>query len=70
MNDPSALLFTGLLFSSIGMGYLVYGKRQKHKIAFYTGIGLIVYPYFVSSVPVLIALGIGLMLVPRFVNPD
>jgi hypothetical protein len=44
MFDTSYLLIS-LVFSSIGLGYFIYGKKQKHTVAYYSGICLIVYPY-------------------------
>ena len=63
--DSASLLLTGVLFSSIGLGYLMYGRRQKHKVAFYTGIGLMAYPYFVGDVAQMLVVGVLLMAVPR-----
>ena len=63
-------LLTTLVFSSIGLGYFIYGKKQKHKIAFYTGICLMFYPYFVTEIPAMIGVGIALMFVPKFVRFD
>ena len=66
---PSAtLLLWGVLFSSIGIGYAVYGRRQKHKVFFYTGLALMFYPYFLSNLIALITVGCVLLLVPRFVQ--
>ncbi len=65
MIDPTHL-FVGLVFGSIGLGYLVYGKRQKHKIALYCGLGMIVVPYFVTTIPWMVIAGLVLMVVPRF----
>ena len=67
MLDPSYLL-TSLIFSSIGLGYFIYGRKQKHKVAFYTGICLMGYPYVVTELIPMIMLGVGLMLVPKFVR--
>jgi len=64
----SSYLLTSLVFSSIGFGYFIYGKKQKHKIALYTGISLMVYPYFISAIPVMIGVGVALMFVPKFVR--
>ncbi len=64
----TSYLLTSLVFSSIGLGYFIYGKKQKHKIAFYTGICLMVYPYFISAMPVMIGVGVALMFVPKFVR--
>ena len=43
MFDTSYLLIS-LVFSSIGLGYFIYGKKQKHTIAYYSGLCLIVLP--------------------------
>lgn len=64
----TSYLLTSLVFSSIGLGYFMYGKKQKHKIAYYTGITLMVYPYFIGAIPVMIGVGVALMLVPKFVR--
>ncbi|MCB1670592.1 MAG: amino acid transport protein [Pseudomonadales bacterium] len=67
MLDTGYLL-TSLIFSSIGIGYFVYGKRQHHKVARYAGIGLMIYPYFVTAVPVMIVAGLALMSAPRLIR--
>ena len=61
-------LLTSLIFSSIGLGYFIYGKKQHHKIAKYAGIGLMVYPYFISAVPAMVITGLALMAAPRIVR--
>ncbi len=63
-----ALLLWGVLFSSIGLGFFMYGKKQQRTIPLVTGIGLMVYPYFVDSVPLLIGVGVLLMALPYFVR--
>lgn len=64
MLDTSYLLIT-LVFSSIGLGYFIYGKKQKHKIAYYSGIGLMVYPYGVTQPMAMIVCGVVLMALPK-----
>jgi hypothetical protein len=64
MFEPSYLL-TSLIFSSIGLGYFIYGKKQKKKIVYYSGIGLMVYPYLITSVPTMVISGIALMAAPK-----
>ena len=64
----TTLLLWGVLFSSIGLGYFLYGRKQKHKIAFYTGIVLMVYPYFVTNVAQMLIVGVILLAVPRVVK--
>ncbi|MDA1372552.1 MAG: hypothetical protein O2971_17570 [Proteobacteria bacterium] len=67
MLDSSYLLIS-LVFSSIGLGYFIYGRKQKHRVAFYTGICLMGYPYVITDVMPMIILGVALMLVPKFVR--
>lgn len=61
-------LWWGLLFGSIGLGYFVYGKRQKAAVPLLCGIALMVFPYFVSNLWVMVLLGAALMAVPWFVR--
>jgi len=63
-----AQLLWGLLFSSIGLGFLVYGGRQKAPVPLACGVGLIMLPYFVSNILLLIAAGLALMAAPYFVR--
>ncbi|KMQ75964.1 hypothetical protein [Marinobacter subterrani] len=64
----TANLFWGLLFSSIGIGYFIYGRRQSNLVARYCGIALMLYPYLVTNTLALVAVGIVLMLAPRFID--
>ena len=64
----TAMILWSLVFGSIGLGYFIYGRKQANKIASYAGIALMVYPYFVSSLAVLILIGAGLMLLPKFLK--
>lgn len=61
-------LILGLVFSSIGFGYFIYGRKQSNLVAKYCGLALILYPYLVTNTLALIAVGVGLMLVPKFVE--
>jgi len=60
----TTLIFTGLIFGSIGMGYIVYGRKQANMMALLAGVGLCVFPYFTNSVWTSIAIGVGLVLLP------
>ncbi len=64
----TTLIFTGLIFGSIGMGYIIYGRKQANMIAFLAGICLCVFPYFISSVWMSIVLGVGLVLLPFMIR--
>jgi predicted membrane protein len=65
--DTSSLLW-GLLFGSIGIGFFVYGKRQRAIVPFVCGIALMAFPYFVSNTFLLVAIGVALMALPYFVR--
>ncbi|WP_373078806.1 hypothetical protein [Zhongshania sp.] len=60
-----AMLLWSLLFSSVGLGYFVYGRKQGNKVVLYTGIALMLFPYIFSSVVTVIIVGVLLMCVPR-----
>lgn len=65
--DTAHLLWS-LLFGSIGFGYFIYGKKQSNAVIRYSGVALMVYPYFVSNTLAMVAIGVGLMFLFRFVN--
>jgi hypothetical protein len=65
--DTSSLLW-GLLFGSIGLGFLVYGRKQKKVVPLVCGIALMIFPYFVSNTILLVALGVVLISIPYFVR--
>jgi len=64
----TSLLLWSLLFSSIGLGFFVYGKKQKAVVPLFSGLGLMIYPYFVSSTPLLVAIGAALIALPYFIR--
>jgi hypothetical protein len=66
--DTTAMLLWGLLFGSIGLGYFIYGKKQANGVVRYTGIALMVFPYFVPDPTALVVIGIALLAIPRFVK--
>jgi len=64
--DTASLLWS-LLFSSIGFGYFIYGKKQSNAVVRYVGIALMVYPYFVHNSIVIVLIGFSLMFIPKFI---
>ena len=64
----TSLLLWSLLFSSIGLGFFVYGKKQKAVVPLFCGLGLMIYPYFVSNTLLLVAIGAALSVLPYFVR--
>ena len=63
-----AELLWGVLFSSIGLGYFIYGRRQGKTIPLVSGVMLMVYPYFMPNVIVLVIIGAIFAAVPYFVR--
>jgi len=61
-------LMLGLIFGSIGVGYFIYGKNTANVVCRYTGIALIGYPYFIENTWAILMVGVGLMMLPRFVD--
>ena len=66
MNE--AWLVWGLLFGSIGLGFFVYGKKQKRIVPLACGLALMVFLYFVTNTLLLVSIGIVLVAVPYFVR--
>ena len=61
-------MITGVFLGVIGMGYFVYGKRQKHIPAYIAAIGLFIAPYFTPNIYILLLVGIILILMPFFIE--
>ena len=59
--DSTSTLIWGVIFGSIGLGFFVYGKKQKAVIPFFCGIGLMVFPYFISNMYILVLSGVVLV---------
>lgn len=64
MNE--AWLLWGLLFGSFGLGFFVYGKRQRAVVPLVCGLALMIFPYFVANTLLLVAIGATLIAVPYF----
>jgi len=62
----STALLWGLLFSVIGFGFFLYGRKQRAVVPLVCGVALMVYPYFIPNVIALIAIGIMLAAIPYF----
>jgi hypothetical protein len=66
--DNAASIMWGVLFGSIGMGYLIYGRKQRRGIALLSGVLLCIFPYFVSNVFLMILTAVILMALPYFLK--
>jgi hypothetical protein len=58
----------GVVFGSIGLGFFVYGKRQRAIIPLLSGVGLIAFPYFISNAFILVAIGIVFVALPFLIK--
>jgi hypothetical protein len=61
-------LLWGVLFSAIGVGYFIYGRRQGKTIPLLCGVVLLVYPYFMPNTVVLLVIGAIFVAVPYFIR--
>jgi len=66
MNTTQLLL--GAIFSSIGLGYFLYGKKQKMIVPFIVGLVLMIFPYFIESNTLLGGIGLLLSAAPYFLR--
>jgi len=68
MMEDSAQLLWGLLFGSIGLGFFIYGKKQRAVVPLMVGIALFVFPYIITNVYLLVLVGTALVALPYFVR--
>lgn len=57
-----------MLFGSIGMGYLAYGKKRQELIPALAGIALCAFPYFISSIWPMVLIGAALTVAPWLIR--
>jgi hypothetical protein len=65
--EASSLLW-GMLFGSIGLGFLIYGRRQRAVVPLVCGLALMIFPYFISNTILLVVIGVALMAIPYFLR--
>ena len=63
MGSEASLIW-GVVFGAVGLAYFVYGKKQQMFVPLLCGIGLMVFPYFVSNTVVLLIVGSLLSAIP------
>jgi hypothetical protein len=61
-------LYASLLWGTIGVGCLIYGKKQGGWTPAFTGVALIVISYVVQSPLIMSVAGIGLLVALRFLT--
>jgi multisubunit Na+/H+ antiporter MnhC subunit len=65
MGSESELLW-GVLFGSVGLGFFLYGKKQRMIVPIVCGLALMVYPYFMPNAFALVLTGLVLVAIPYF----
>ena len=65
--DSTTIIFS-LLFGSVGMAYLVYGKKEQRSVPFLAGVALCAFPYLISNKLLLLLVGVALVLVPFIIR--
>jgi hypothetical protein len=61
MSFDSTLLFLSLITGGAGFVLLTYGKKQDRWPQMIAGLALMVYPYFVSTVLMTVAIAIAIV---------
>ena len=56
-----AWFFWGILFGVIDLGFFVVGRKTRSSVPLVCGLCLMVFPYFVSNIFLLVAIGITLI---------
>ena len=64
----TAILLWGVLFSAIGLGFFIYGRKQRQIVPLLCGLALMVYPYFIANTLALVLVGTVLTALPYFVR--
>jgi len=54
-------LFASLLWGSIGVGYFIYGKKQRELMPMLGGVAMVAVSYFVNSALLMSLISIVLM---------
>jgi len=66
MNEST--MVAAVLFSAIGFGYFIYGRKQRRTVPFLSGIGLFAIPYLIDSNLLLMCAGAVLLALPFLVK--
>jgi hypothetical protein len=64
----TASLLWSLLFSSVGLGFFIYGRKQRVVVPLVCGLTLMIYPYFVSNTVLMVVVGASLVALPYFIR--
>ncbi len=62
----ASAMLVSMVFSTVGFGYFIYGKRQSEGWFMLAGAVLCIYPYMISGPVLMFLIGVVLMAVPFF----
>jgi len=65
MDLTFSSLFSALLVSTIGAALLMYGKKAEKPLYLAVGLGMCIYPYFISN-PLILWPVTAAMLIPLY----
>ncbi|QNN22651.1 amino acid transport protein [Planctomycetales bacterium ZRK34] len=65
--DANVLLLS-ILFGSIGMGMLIYGRKQVEPRYIVAGVLLMAYPYFIPGALANLLVGVALTIAPFLIG--
>ena len=57
-------LFAGVILGALGLGYIVYGRKQRNGIALLSGVALCGLPYVASNIYLLLIASIVFAALP------
>lgn len=66
--ESESMLIWGMVFGSIGLGFFIYGKKQKKIVPLISGLALFMFPYFIADITMLMIVGAILIVLPYFVR--
>ncbi len=68
MKDPTFSILAMVVFGAVGGGYFIYGKKQGKLSALLAGVGLCIFPYFISDLFLQLAVGTVLLALPFLIR--
>jgi len=67
-EGSEASIVWSVLFGAIGVGYFVYGRKQRKLVPFISGIALMGVPYFIDGTGAMVVVCAAFMALPYFVQ--
>jgi hypothetical protein len=64
----TSTLVGGVVFGSLGLGFFVYGKKQKAVMPLICGLGLMLLPYLISNIYLMILSGFVMTAAPFLIK--